>query len=680
MRLRRIVLYAAAMLRLLVIAFALLAAPASASVPMLGRGERAIETSLLAESYAPRAGGTVTAIIRMRPRPGWHGYWSNPGDAGLPPTFAWRLPPGVRAGIPLFPVPTRLLIAGLMNHVFKGEYAILVPISVPPQSASAVSVPLNAHLRYLACTDAICVPEEADVAINLPIAYATSSPTPSRYRAALPQPLGAPARFEHRDGTLRLAIPLLAGLALDDPWFFPFDQHAIDHATPQRISRRGDTIIVETAASARPSALAGVLAFGNGRGVSLSAVPGEVGAAGVPIVKAARPTPQPGPGLPLAIAGALLGGLLLNLMPCVFPILSLKALSLAKAGGDQAAARRDALAYTAGAVATCTALGALLLALRAGGASVGWAFQLQHPGVILFLLLLTLLIALNLAGRFALPAFAGGDSLASKPGAAGAFWTGGLAAFVATPCTGPFLGAAMGAALVLPGPAAIAIFAALGLGLSLPFLALGLVPALRRRLPKPGPWMERFRHWLSIPMFLTAVGLLWILWRQAGGVALAFALLVGAVVALIVTRARSRGLLVAGALALGGIAGIILLPQKAPPTEPALRGAEPFSEARLAALRAEGRPVFVYFTADWCLTCKVNERLFDTPAVRGAFADANVAVLVGDWTRGDAGIGAFLEKHGRSGVPLYLFYPARSEARILPQILTASTLVSAARP
>jgi thiol:disulfide interchange protein len=393
--------------------------------------------------------------------------------------------------------------------------------------------------------------------------------------------------------------------------------------------------------------------------------------------------PRGGGSVLLALGGAILGGLLLNIMPCVFPILSLKALSLARAGGGERSARREALAYAAGVILVCISLGALLLALRAGGAAVGWAFQLQDPRVILFLFLLVTMIALNLLGLFELPAIGGGDRLTRGGGAAGAFWTGALAAFVATPCTGPFMGAALGAALLLPGPAAIAVFAGLGLGLAVPFLLLGFVPALRRRLPKPGPWMARFRRILAVPMGLTALGLAWVLWRQTGGGGVLLGLAAALVVALASWWAgRRRAWLPLAPAALFALAAAAMVPVAtgAAGARPrGLLGAEPFSERRLAGLQAEGRPIFVYFTADWCLTCKVNEAgVLDREEVARAFAARRVAVLVGDWTSGNAAIGRFLERNGRSGVPLYLWYAPGRPVEILPQILTTGRVTALA--
>jgi DsbC/DsbD-like thiol-disulfide interchange protein/cytochrome c biogenesis protein CcdA len=661
---------------------ALLGSPAAAQP--LAPGEQAIAVELVPEGRTVAPGGTVTLAFVMRPRAGWHGYWTNPGDAGRPDTAEWRLPDGASAGALRYPVPERLVIAGLMNYVFERDYAILVDLRMPAGAAPGSVVPVAARLDYLACTDEICVPQRSDVATELRIGApsAENRAQIDGFRSALPQPLGSEARFALENGRLRLAIPLPAATPLDGPYFYPATPNALSYTAPQSVSRVGDLLIVETEADPRGASLGaieGVLALGGERGLTLTARPGEVPPAGDPVGEGEGG----GSALLLALLGALVGGLILNIMPCVFPILSLKALSLARAGETEAAARREALAYAAGVILTCLALGGAVLGLRAAGVAVGWAFQLQEPRVILVLLLLVTAIALGLAGLVRLPAFGGGDALARQGGTRGAFWTGALAAFVATPCTGPFMGAALGAALVLPTLGALAVFAGLGLGLALPFLALGFIPALRRLLPKPGPWMERFQRILSVPMFLTALGLAWVLGRQAGvdGMTLGLlaALSLGLALWWIGGGARRVWLpLLLAALPIGF--ALWMVRTEAPSSaEPGALGAEPFSEARLAALRAERRPVFVYFTADWCITCKVNERaVLDRADVAEAFRRANVAVLVGDWTRGEPEIGRFLESHGRSGVPLYLFYRPGAEAEVLPQILTVGRVTGLA--
>lgn len=668
------------LVRLIALLLFLCAFPAHAQ---LAPGQKAMSVRLVPETAKPAAGSALTVALVMSPRPGWHGYWQNPGDAGAGTRIAWQLPRGVTAGPIRYPVPERLIIQGLMNYVFEGEHALLVDLKLPPGLARGTKLPVRGKVDYLVCTDRICVPESAEIATDLELGDGRSGTAAGfdRFRQALPTPLGARARFEQRGAQFRLAVPLPATAPVDDPYFYPLTEGALAYVAPQIVSRNGDRLIIETAGGGvLHNRIEGVLSLGNGRGLSLVADLGPVPPAGTPVAGDAAPvSPQGYRTVLLALAGALLGGLLLNVMPCVFPILSLKALSLARAGGDERAARREALAYTAGAVLACLALGAILLAVRASGSAVGWAFQLQDPRVILLLLLLVTAIALNLAGLFELPSL--GGRLAGDR--AGAFGTGALAAFVATPCTGPFMGAALGAALILPAAGALAVFAGLGLGLALPFLLLGFVPALRRRLPRPGPWMARFRHILAIPMALTAVGLAWILERQTGLDGLAVGLAAAAAVALVLWWAGRRQVWRGFApAALAAAAAIAFLPAPSTPAQARTGGAlaaEPFSESRLAQLRSEGRPAFVYFTADWCLTCKVNEAaVLDQDEVAAAFAQKKAAVLVGDWTRGDAAIGRFLEKQGRSGVPLYIWYAPGREAEVLPQILTVGRVTGLA--
>jgi thiol:disulfide interchange protein len=380
------------------------------------------------------------------------------------------------------------------------------------------------------------------------------------------------------------------------------------------------------------------------------------------------------------VLGAIAGGILLNLMPCVFPILALKALHLTRAGEGPKEARGDALAYTAGAIVGTGALGAVLLAIRAAGAEVGWAFQLQDPRTIMLLLLLAVAITANLLGLFELPVLGG----RAQP--AGSFGTGALAAFVATPCAGPFLGAALGTALLLPAAGSIAVFAALGFGLALPFLLVAFVPALRSKLPKPGRWMDRLKRFLAIPMAASAIAALWLLYRQAGrealfvGIAISVGLLFAAFEAGRLQRRAKRGAWGGALAAIALVAlGIVLMPQRASSTHE-LRGAEPWSEARVARYVQKGHPVFVYFTADWCLSCKVNEATsIDRDEVRDAFKKADVKVLAGDWTNGDPAITRFLESRGRAGVPYYLWYAPGKSPEELPQVLTPTMLISRAQ-
>jgi DsbC/DsbD-like thiol-disulfide interchange protein/cytochrome c biogenesis protein CcdA len=656
------------------------------------RGQTNIEAALVAETSQPAPGSTVMLAIDMKPKPGWHGYWKNPGEAGFAADLKWTLPKGVTTGAARFPVPERLIVEGLMNHVFNGNHALLVPLTLPDGLAKGSRIPIRMSGDWLACTDQVCVPEHADLSLDLTVGDGSIAPADRAkfdgWRTKLPKPLGSPARFSVAGDVVRIGIPFPASLAAENAWFFAATDKAVAYLGPQKVTRSGDLLVIETKKAGfgftPPQQLDGVLAIKGGQGFEVSATPGTVAGGG---------NDSDSTTILLALGGAILGGLLLNIMPCVFPVISLKAFGLARAGGNEAEAKREALAYAAGVILTCLALGGALLALRAGGMAVGWAFQLQDPRVILALLLLTTAIALNLAGLFHLRGFGGGDALASQGGTSGAFWTGALAAFVATPCTGPFMAAALGAALVLPVAAALAIFAGLGFGLALPFLLLGFVPALRRKMPRPGPWMATFQKWMSVPMFLTAAALVWLLWRQTGQGGLILGLVAAAALgALLWFVAKRQPLGLSFAMLLAGV-GVLtlgwtpLLPKVvAQRAIASLPGAEPFTEAHLNALRSEGRPVFAYFTADWCVTCKVNEKAaIERAEVAKAFKAGNVAVLVGDWTNGDAALGRFLEANGRSGVPLYLFYPGGKDAagtlpKILPQVLTPGMLVELVKP
>ena len=639
-----------------------------------------IAAQLLVEGPAP-AGGTATLAFLMKPEAGWHGYWANPGDAGFGMTLNWALPAGVTAGPPRYPVPGTLVVSGLMNHVFEHDYAVLAPLRLPAGLAPGSRLPVRVKAEWLACTDQICVPERAELAAEVLVGPARASdPRFDAWRAKLPAPLGAPARFQVDGKVIRLGIPLPRGLALAKPHVFPAEDGVIAYAAPQEFRRQGDLLVVTLARSglAAPAALNGVLRLDEaGNGVEFGAGPGPVPAGGEPLDSGTGASR-----FALLVLAAIAGGLLLNVMPCVFPILSLKALSLARAGESAAEARTEGLAYTAGVVLACAGLGALLLGLRAAGHELGWAFQLQEPGVVAALLVLAAAITANLAGlfEFAVPGFARAGS------ANGAFATGLLAAFVATPCTGPFMATAMGAALLLPAVQGMALFLALGLGLALPFLAIALIPALRRALPRPGAWMNTLRRVLAVPMGLTALALAWLASRLGGQTFAALAMaLTGALLVLLwrLGRAQHGGrparpfALGAGALA---IAAVLALPLTAAPERPASLGgvlpSRPFSEAALAEARASGRPVFAWFTADWCLTCKVNEEVaIERAETAQAFARAGVIVLRGDWTRRDPAIARYLASQGAAGVPLYVWYPAHgAQPQVLPQLLTAGSL------
>lgn len=658
-------------------------------------GDENIAVQLQAQDL-PQPGKEWMLALSFSPSaPQWHGYWKNPGDAGQGLRLELDLPEGWVMKEPLYPVPRTLLIGDLMNHIYEGDYAVLVPVSVPEDAVIEGVPSLGGYVEFLACTDRICVPQDAvlEAAIGL-------GDFP-RWRAEAAPLLDAKAGFEVTGKALRLAIPLPRSVALDDPHVFIANEELVDYAAAQTFRREGDMVTVaiplaDPAAArgdggARADGVEGIFSFGGDTGVRFKAAEDAVPTGGELIAgPAARGVAgQAAPALWTLVLGALVGGLILNIMPCVFPILSLKALSLARAGESEAAARIEGIAYTTGVVLACVALGGVMLALRAAGEQVGWAFQLQEPSVVVVLLILAAAITANFAGVFELPSIDTGSG--ARKGAGGAFATGLLAAFAATPCTGPFMAAALGAALLLPTALALLLFATLGLGLALPFLLLGFVPALRRRLPRPGAWMNTFRRVMAIPMGLTAIALVW-LTAQLGGryfAMLALLTVFGVVLGLWVVGRLQRGgkmawpafgLVAAPFLVFGAVALPASFERPVRDGSASLLAAQAFSPAALAAARGSGQPVFVWFTADWCVTCKVNESVaIEREATAEAFAQAGVIAMVGDWTVRDEQITAFLNQQGAAGVPLYLWYEPGSDPEQLPQVLTPDTLPALAR-
>ncbi len=686
--------FAALVLALLAFVAAVLPAHAQdGAIPAEARfGDENISVELRADGL-PTAGEEWLLALRFTPDPNsneeWHGYWSNPGDAGQGMQLRLNLPDGWEMGEPLYPVPERfvqqLVDTELMNHIYKGAYTVLVPIRVTGEVDNATREPITGFVEYLACTDKVCVPQDA-------VLRESQGGDFARWRAEIAPLLDAKASFAIEGTNLRLAIPLPAEVSLSDPHVFIGNTQLVQYSVAQNFRRDGDTLSVEIPLSdwveeGQPAhGVKGILSFGNGAGVRFEASEGEVALTGERIVTSSAPQTPP---LWTLILGALVGGLILNIMPCVFPILSLKAISLARAGESEAKAkaRSEGLAYTAGVVLACVGLGAVMLILRAGGEQVGWAFQLQSPGVVIVLLVLASVITANFAGVFELPSI----SITRGGEPASAFATGLLAAFAATPCTGPFMAAALGAALLLPVPQALLLFAMLGLGLALPFLLIGFLPALRRMLPKPGAWMERFRRIMAIPMGLTALALIWLTARLGGQGFALFALVVvfGLIVALLVVGRLQRagkmawpafGLIAAPFVIFGAFA----LPASfAAPvtnlTEESIHSPRAYSAQALIEARASGQPVFLWFTADWCVTCKVNESVaIEREATREAFEAAGVVTMVGDWTQRDEAITMFLSEQGAAGVPLYLWYEpserGRAEAEQLPQVLTPDLL------
>jgi thiol:disulfide interchange protein DsbD len=665
-------------LLLLLLLLAALPARAAESAPVAS--PRATAT-LLADRAAITPGESFRMMLHLALARGWHTYWTNAGDAGAAPELIPTLPEGWTAGDLQFPAPKRIAFGPLMNFGYTGEAAFLLPITAPETLRPGQRVTLEAEASWLVCAD-VCIPEEGRFSITLPVAAAPRPANLQRFlaaEAALPRAAPFTARFA-RDGP-RAALTL-TGEGLDtarlrEAAFFPLAQNLLDNAAPQPLTGHADglTLALTPTASVWPATLDGVLTLTDAAGVR-----------GAFLIRAESGGPLPVAGLPLwqILGFALLGGLILNLMPCVFPVLAMKAMALAKlSGAARAQVRAEALGYTAGVLAGFLAIALLMLGLRAAGAAAGWGFQFTWPAFVAGMAWLMLAVGLNLSGVFALsgPSLAGG----SRAGHLGSFGTGLLAVLVATPCTAPFMATAIGAALTLPAPAVLGVFAAMGLGLALPYALLGALPALARWLPRPGAWMERLRQFLAFPMYGAAAWLVWVLAQQAGPDGVLTALVGGVLVALAAwawgaaQAAGGAGRLGRATAASAVLAALGLLPllSTAPAASAAVsENAEPWSAARVAALRAEGRPVFVNLTAAWCLSCKVNERLaIHTEATQRAMREAGVAQLTGDWTRGDAAVTALLREQGRDGVPLYLLYPAGGgPPLVLPQILTERML------
>jgi thiol:disulfide interchange protein DsbD len=582
--------------------------------------------------------GQAHLALEFRLQPGWHIYWQNPGDAGFPPRLM-AAPPVTLSPI-AFPPPEYLLQGVVGAYVLSGHVVL-------PFTAMGVGGSVSVTASWLVCSD-ICVPERAKFSLAL-------KGGASAEQALFPPPAIVPSPFPASlapDGTLAITGPGAAQVV--SARFFPTAQGVLGNAEPQPLSftATGFTLRLPLTGLA-PALLTGVLELTDHTGamqaLAISAPPGAVPSH-----------------LPYWLL-ALVGGLVLNLMPCVFPILAMKAFAFARLGGAaHGHIRREALGYAAGVLASMLALAILLLALRAAGAAAFWGFQFQSPVFVALAAWIIFAAALNLAGLFHLSA----PRFIRHIPAQHSFLTGLLAVLVATPCTAPFMGTAIAAALALPALPALGIFAALGLGLALPILIIAFIPQLAARLPRPGTWMLWLQRALALPMLATFAWLSWVLFRQSGGVGLSL-LLLGAVLLAVALRLKPPV----------ALAALALLPfLHAAPAAQALTlpGAQPYSATRLAALRAANQPVFIDLTAAWCVTCLINETTsLSAPQVMRALAAHHAALLVGDWTDRDPAITALLAANHRAGVPLYLYYaPGAPSARILPQILSPGLVIA----
>jgi thiol:disulfide interchange protein DsbD len=670
---------------------------------------RHVKVALLAENESVRPGQAFRVGLHMRMEEGWHTYWKNPGDAGLPTRLAWTLPDGFAAGPIEWPVPERIPAPPLMSYGYERE--VLLPVEiVPPASLPSGEVTLAVKADWLECKEA-CLPGRALLDIRLAVRDEEPEPGPAaplfaETRRRLPAPSeGWSLSAEAGPRAVALSFRPPAGTTPSAAYFFPEDAKLSEPAAPQGFEPFGDghrlTLKPGPGAPVRPDRLVGVLVVEDGgrpRAVQVD-VPVAAGDPAPALTAASGPIDGSRAGsLGVALAFAFLGGLVLNLMPCVLPVLSLKVLGFVRqSGAHPDHAWRHGLVYTAGIVVSFWALAAALLVFRAGGERIGWGFQLQSLPFTVVLAGLFLLLSLNLFGVFEVgTSLVGSANLAAgRSGLAASFWNGVLATVVATPCTAPFMGSALGFGLAQPAPVALLVFTALALGMAAPYLLLSLDPRLLRFVPKPGPWMEGFKQLMGFLLMGSVAALVWLFGQQAGvdgiGVLLA-ALLVTALGAWVYGReSRSaRGRLLRTAIALGLMAaglGIGLSRAYAPPVAKGSGGAtvgglewQPYSAARVAELRGKGAPVFIDFTAAWCLTCQVNERLaLGRAEIVERFRREGIVALRADWTRRDDHITEAIASYGRQGVPVYVLYGRGPGAppRVLPEVLTPGIVLSA---
>jgi thiol:disulfide interchange protein DsbD len=695
------------LLRALAFALAAVIATSAAgqSLPRFGAPERHVDAELVAATDAIVPGQPLTVGLRLKHENEWHTYWQVPGDSGLPTQIQWQLPAGFNAGPIAWPHPKRLPVGPLMNFGYEGETLLLTTVQVPAGLPVGTPVTLNAKASWLECKD-VCIPGDAQVKLTLPVKpQAASSSSAALFKAAQARvPGSALAASASIDGNrIRVVLSPPAGKTLDKFEFFPLEEGRIEAAAPQLLKGEGGQSAIYLTA-AKPIApdfktLKGVVvanggpAYANGWANVVQA-PLSAGAVGA----AAGSTSAAGAGSSMSLLAALgtafLGGLILNLMPCVFPVLSLKLIGLAQHRTHSGPMAAHGVAFAVGVVLSFVLLAALLIGLQQAGSALGWGFQLQTPWVVAALTVLFFGIGLNLLGVFEFTMATGvanlkaADALADKSDWRGSFGTGVLAVIVASPCTAPFMGAALGYAITQPAVIALSVFAALGVGMAAPYVLLTLFPSLLAKLPRPGRWMELFKQFMAFPMFATCVWLLWVLAQQvdAGGVALALGVLVAVGFTLWALGLSQRGArvfrwvaVVGGMLTALTFAPIATSEALAPGTRStADAGWTEYSPEKLTQLRNEGKAVFVDFTAAWCVTCQVNKRVaLRADNVKARFATDNIVLMRADWTNRDEKITQALAQFGRNGVPLYVLYDRKGEAAVLPELLTEGIVLAA---
>jgi thiol:disulfide interchange protein len=677
-----------------------------------------VDAELMPETTHAVPGDTLWTALRLDHAERWHTYWVNPGDAGIPTTVTWTLPEGVSAGNIVWPIPERFDLPGeVVDFGYTGEIFLLVPLQVPADFAES-TLTASADVKWLEC-DELCIPGGAVVQLSVPVSAEAPAPLNeaaiagfAETRASQPRAdIALDSQFSINGGSIELLVQATENIFenAQEVSFIPDENRVLDYIAPQNITRQLSSLQLSQKHHRRvereaPQRVGGLLlvtdASGNEIAYQVDAKPTGVSTSvlGAPVT--AGDLTGDGGTSDMSLASvflfALLGGMILNLMPCVFPVLSLKVLSLsATSNSSQREQRLHGIAYTAGVMFAFLALAVVLLTLQAGGAAIGWGFHLQKPWFVAALVYLFFVMGLSLSGvvEFGTSIMGVGSSLQEKEGYSGSFFTGVLASVVASPCTAPFMGAALGFAFTQSMPVALTVFLALGFGMAFPFLLLSFVPALAKRMPKPGAWMVTFKQILAFPLYATVVWLLWVLGQQAGPNAMA--LVVGSCVLLALAawiyqqRHVSRGFwkytgFAVILLCVGASASVLRSPFLETAGAAALaeegENYEPYSDMRLAALRAEGKPVFVNMTAAWCITCLVNERVaLSSTSFTDGLEEKGVTYLKGDWTNNDPAITAVLKQYNTSGVPLYLMFPADASqpAEVLPQILTENVMLEA---
>ncbi len=670
---------------------------------------------LLSEKLSISPGETITLGFHQKLRKGWHVYWQNPGDSGLPLSLEWGLPAGLEAGEIIYPLPHRLPLGELVNYGHEGRPTFLIELTAAEDVMPGSIAELELDATWLICSD-ICVPERGTFLLQLPISAESGESNSSASlifklaRNNLPAEKIIEGIFADVEGTPVLYFPNDQLEGEGEVHFFPYQTDIIKPGGEEKlIPQEVGTLITFTAGynytPEEISSFDGVLTLGKGRqlqGVKVAAAAGNLPES---VLTAGVLSPQQTDQINFLwmLSLAFLGGLILNIMPCVFPVVFLKVAHLTKSAHQEASlTKMQAVAYTFGIVLSFLILAGLLMALRAGGEELGWGFHLQSPLMVSLFALVILAVSLNLAGVFEIGTSLQnlGQGLTQKRGLAGSFFTGLLTVAVAAPCIGPLLGAPIGAAFLIPTYQGLFVFISLGLGLAFPYLVISFVPVLAKLLPRPGAWMITFKQFLAFPMLATLIWLIWTLTLQAGTeglILLLSSLLLVGFSAWLFGRSQLKGgskgtILMAVISLLGAILVITdIKPLERPYGTQQKQGTNanssglpsvPYSEAALAEYRSQEQAVFIDFTAAWCVTCQLNKRrtLRDKTVIQ-AFEETNTVYMIADWTLQDAEITKALEAQGRNGVPLYLYYaPKAGTPKILPQILSSKLIINTLNP